>query len=225
MRLLIVEDDPGLSSMLRRAMSRRGWVVDVAENGQDARWAAAEGGYDAVVMDVTIPAPDGLEVLRGLRAAGCWTPVLLLTARDRLEHRVAGLDAGADDYLTKPFEIDELAARLRSLVRRAPAPRPTVLRRGDLELDPAARTVRRGGVDVVLSAKEFDLLADLLRHAGHARTRSQLLDAVWDSAYASEGAGSNVVDVYVRYLREKVDRPFGRRDITTVRGVGYRFDG
>ena len=222
MRLLIVEDDPGLSSMLRRAMRRAGWAVDLAENGTDALWAATEEDYDAVVMDVMVPAPDGLEVLRRLRAAQRWVPVLLLTARDRVEHRVAGLDAGADDYLTKPFEIDELAARLRAMVRRAPTPRPVLLSVGDLVLDPAARTVRRGAADVALSAKEFDLLAELVRHAGHARTRSQLLDAVWDSAYAAEGAGSNVVDVYVRYLREKVDRPFGRADIATVRGVGYR---
>ena len=222
MRLLIVEDDPGLSSMLRRAMRRVGWTVDLAENGTDALWAATEEDYDAVVMDVMVPAPDGLEVLRRLRAAQRWVPVLLLTARDRLEHRVAGLDAGADDYLTKPFEIEELAARLRAMVRRAPAPRPVLLTVGDLVVDPAGRTVRRAEVEVSLSAKEFDLLAELARHAGHARSRAQLLDAVWDSAYAAEGAGSNVVDVYVRYLREKVDRPFGREDIVTVRGVGYR---
>ncbi|HEX9994090.1 MAG TPA: response regulator transcription factor [Acidimicrobiales bacterium] len=219
MRLLVVEDEPKMADLLRRALGREGYAVDVAATGEEAIWLGTEHDYDAIVLDVMIPPPDGFEVCRRLRAAERWAPVLLLTARDAVPDRVTGLDAGADDYLPKPFAIPELYARLRALTRRRPQERPTVLRSGDLELDPATHAVTRAGVPIELSPKEFALLELFLRHPGEVLTRQQILDHVWDFAY--DGT-SNVVDVYVRYLRDKVDRPFGRTTIETVRGRGYR---
>ncbi|BEL04093.1 two-component system response regulator TcrA [Actinoplanes sichuanensis] len=221
MRILIAEDDPAMSAMLERAFRRAGYAVDTVGTGDDAVWAITETDFDAVVLDVMIPAPDGIEVCRRIRAADRWAPVLMLTARDGTDDKVRGLDAGADDYLTKPFVLDELMARVRALLRREPAQRPATLRVGDLELDPAARTVRRGGTAIPLSAKEFALLHELMRRAGETLSRTHLIEHVWDFAY---DGGSNVVDVYVRYLRDKVDRPFGRTTIQTMRGAGYRLD-
>jgi two-component system OmpR family response regulator len=217
-RVLVVEDEAKMASLVRRALERDGYAVDVAPNGQEALWLGTENEYDAVVLDVMIPAPDGFEVCRELRARGRWAPVLLLTARDSVDDRVIGLDAGADDYLPKPFSFAELAARLRALTRRGAPPRPSVLEVGDLTLDPASHRVRRGLVDIELSPKEFSLLELLLRHPDEVLTRSEILEHTWDYAY--DGT-SNIVDVYVRYLREKIDRPFDRRSIETVRGVGY----
>jgi len=171
------------------------------------------------VLDVMLPDLDGFEVLRRLRTREVWTPVLMLTARDAVADRVGGLDAGADDYLTKPFAFDELLARLRAVARRGVNERPTVLTAGDLRLDPAAHRAWRGETELDLSTREFALLELFLRHAGQALTRLQLLEGAWDMAFESR---SNVVDVYVRYLREKVDRPFDRESLETVRGVGYR---
>ncbi|HLZ36773.1 MAG TPA: response regulator transcription factor [Mycobacteriales bacterium] len=222
MRLLVVEDDPAMASVLTRALTREGYAVDAVGTGEEALWAVRETAYDAVVLDAMIPAPDGFEVCRRMRAERRWAPVLLLTARDAIADRVRGLDAGADDYVTKPFALAELSARLRALVRRHPGERPAVLRVGDLALDPARREVRRGDEVVDLSPKEFALLHELMRHPGEVVSRTHLLDHVWDVAY--DGT-SNIVDVYVRYLREKIDRPFGRSDIETVRGVGYRLRG
>ncbi len=219
MRLLVVEDDPALSSLLQRALARQGYAVVLAETGEDALWRVTEEHFDAVVLDVMIPAPDGVEVCRRMRLAGRWAPVLLLTARTGVPDRVTGLDAGADDYLAKPFALDELYARLRALTRRGPQERPVSLSCGDLVLDPVRREVRRGTVDLALTAKEFGLLEELLRHRGKVLTRTYLLEHVWDAAYDGD---SNVVDVYVRYLRNKIDRPFGRDTLRTVRGVGYR---
>ena len=219
MRLLVVEDDVGMASMLHRALVKQGYSVVMAATGQDALWNALENDFDAVVLDAMIPAPDGFEVCRQMRAAGRWAPVLLLTARDSVPDRVAGLDAGADDYLTKPFALAELHARLRSLTRRSPQERPVVLTVGDLTLDPVSHEVRRGGVRVGLSPKECALLEELMRHSGEALSRTHLLEHVWDFAFEGD---SNVVDVYVRYLRNKLDRPFGRATVETVRGVGYR---
>jgi two-component system OmpR family response regulator len=218
-RLLVVEDDDKMAGLIDRALVGEGYAVDVVGTGTDALWAASEVPYDAIVLDVMIPAPDGIEVCRQLRARECWLPILLLTARNAVEDKVRGLDAGADDYLPKPFAFAELFARLRALLRRDPAERPVSLVAGDLELDPARRRVTRGGVEIVLSAREFALLEHLMRHRGEVLTRSNILDHVWDFAF---GGTSNVVDVYVRYLREKVDRPFGRSAIETVRGAGYR---
>jgi len=166
-----------------------------------------------------LPQMDGFAVCRGLRDAGRWSPVLMLTARDAVADRVAGLDAGADDYLTKPFSVAEMLARIRALIRRGAVERPSVLRVGDLTLDPASKAVSRDGTTVELTAKEFALLEYLMRHAGEVLSRTRLIEHVWDFAYEGD---SNVVDVYVRYLRNKLDRPFGRDSIETVRGVGYR---
>jgi two-component system OmpR family response regulator len=168
-----------------------------------------------------LPDLDGFEVSRKLREAGRWSPVLMLTARDAVADRVAGLDAGADDYLTKPFSFAELLARLRALMRRGAGERPSVLRVGHLELDPARRTVSRDGTSIDLTAREFALLEYLMRHPGEVLTRTQLIEHVWDFAYEGD---SNVVDVYIRYLRNKVDRPFGSVSIRTVRGAGYRLE-
>jgi two-component system OmpR family response regulator len=217
--VLVVEDETKMASLLRRALEREGYAVDVAGTGEDALWLGTENNYDAIVLDVMLPPPDGFEVCRKLRARGRWAPVLLLTARDAVEDRVAGLDAGADDYLAKPFSFAELYARLRALTRRGARERPATLTVGDLVLDPAAHLVCRDGRPVDLSPKEFALLELFMRHPGEVLTRTQMLEHVWDFAYDGR---SNVVDVYVRYLREKVDRPFGRESIETVRGVGYR---
>jgi two-component system OmpR family response regulator len=221
MRVLVVEDDPAMSAMLARGLRREGYAVDTVATGTDAVWTIVENPFDVVVLDAMIPAPDGFEVCRQIRAAQRWVPVLMLTARDDTADKVRGLDAGADDYLTKPFAVDELLARIRALVRREPLQRPTELRAGDLVLDPAGRTVHRGGRPIALSAKEFALLHELMRRSGETLSRTYLIEHVWDFAY---DGGSNVVDVYVRYLRDKVDRPFGRDTIRTMRGAGYRLD-
>jgi two-component system OmpR family response regulator len=175
--------------------------------------------YDAIVLDVMLPDVDGFEVCRRLRASSCWAPVIMLTARDAVDDRVRGLDSGADDYLTKPFAISELLARLRAIGRRDTSERPIVLLVGDLSLDPARRVVARNGHEINLSPKEFALLDLLMRHPGEVLSRTEILEGVWDFAYAGT---SNVVDVYIRYLRDKIDRPFGTDTIETVRGVGYR---
>ncbi|HET8525703.1 MAG TPA: response regulator transcription factor [Actinomycetota bacterium] len=221
MRVLVVEDELKMAGLLKRALEEEGYAVDVAGRGEDALWFGTENPYDAIVLDVMLPDLDGFEVSRRLREAGRWSPVLMLTARDAVADRVAGLDAGADDYLTKPFSFAELLARLRALVRRGAAERPPVLRVGDLSLDPARRTVTRDGTSIDLTAREFALLEYLMRRAGEVLTRTQLIEHVWDFAYDGD---SNVVDVYIRYLRNKVDRPFGRDSIRTVRGAGYRLD-
>jgi two-component system OmpR family response regulator len=218
-RVLVVEDETKMAALIRRALEREGYAVDVANTGQDAVWLGTENDYDSVVLDVMIPAPDGFEVCRQLRAAGRWAPILLLTARDSVDDRVTGLDAGADDYLPKPFSFAELYARLRALTRRGSRERPSVLVVGDLVLDPAAHSVARAGKPIDVSPKEFALLELFMRHPGEVISRTQILEHVWDFAY--DGT-SNVVDVYVRYLREKVDRPFDRSSLETVRGVGYR---
>ncbi|MEA2303180.1 MAG: two-component system, OmpR family, response regulator [Solirubrobacteraceae bacterium] len=219
MRVLVVEDDPKLAGMLRRGLQGDGMAVDLADRGEDARWMAGATAYDAIVLDVMLPGVDGFTVCRTLRDDEVWSPVLMLTARDAVEDRVAGLDGGADDYLTKPFSFAELGARLRALARRGPVERPTVLSAGDLRLDPAARRVWRGDQELALSAKELALLEAFLRRKGDVLDRYQLLEQAWDQDYENR---SNVVDVFVRYLREKVDRPFGVESIETVRGAGYR---
>jgi two-component system OmpR family response regulator len=219
MRLLVVEDEPKLAALLRRGLIEEGHAADVAGSGEDALWRARSTEYDAIVLDLMLPGIDGLAVCRQLRADGIWSPVLMLTARDGLGDRIGGLDAGADDYLTKPFAFAELLARLRALARRGAPERPPVLTVGDLELDPATRGVRRGGDEIELSPKEFALLETFMRRPGRVLSRFELLEHAWDYEYENR---SNVIDVYVRYLREKIDRPFGRASLETVRGVGYR---
>jgi two-component system OmpR family response regulator len=208
-----------MAALVRRGLEEEGHAADVAAKGEDAVWMAEAHPYDAIVLDVMLPGLSGFETCRRLRNAGVWTPVLMLTARDTVEDRVSGLDAGADDYLTKPFSLAELLARLRALVRRGGVERPTELVVDDLRLDPAARRVWRGENEIALSPKEFALLETFMRRPGQVLTRLQLIEHAWDFAYENR---SNVVDVYVRYLREKVDRPFGRDSIETVRGAGYR---
>jgi two-component system OmpR family response regulator len=219
MRVLVVEDELKMASLLRRGLVEEGLAADVARTGDDALWMAGSVEYDAIVLDVMLPGMDGFEVCNRLRERGVWSPVLMLTARDAVEDRVSGLDAGADDYLTKPFSFAELLARLRALARRPPLERPAVLEAGDLRLDPATRHVWRGEEPIQLSPKEFALLETLMRRPGQVFSRFQLLEHCWDYAYENR---SNVVDVYIRYLREKIDRPFGRQSIETVRGAGYR---
>jgi two-component system, OmpR family, response regulator len=218
-RVLVVEDEIKMASLIRRGLREEGLVADVAVKGEDALWMAGATEYDVIVLDVMLPGLDGFETCRRLRADGVWAPVLMLTARDSVEDRVAGLDTGADDYLTKPFSFAELLARLRALGRRGHVEHPTVLRAGGLYLDPAARRAGRGHTEVDLSAKEFALLETFMRRPGRVLDRLQLLEHAWDYEYENR---SNVVDVYVRYLREKVDRPFGVESIETIRGAGYR---
>jgi two-component system, OmpR family, response regulator len=219
MRILVVEDEEKMAGLIRRGLREEGMAVDVAGRGEDALWMAGSTEFDAIVLDLMLPGIDGLETCRRLRDDGVWAPVLILTARDAVSDRVAGLDHGADDYLVKPFSFAELLARLRALVRRGAAERPAVLEVGDLRLDPATHRVTRGGTEISLSAKEFALLEVFMRHEGEAMSRFALLEHAWDYDYENR---SNVVDVYVRYLRQKVDRPFGTDSIETVRGVGYR---
>jgi two-component system, OmpR family, response regulator len=219
MRILVVEDEGKMAGLIRRGLQEEGMAVDVAERGEDALWMAGSTEFDAIILDLMLPGIDGLETCRRLRDDGVWAPVLMLTARDAVEDRVAGLDRGADDYLVKPFSFAELLARLRALARRGAGERPAVLEVGDLRLDPATHRVSRDGTEISLSAKEFALLEVFMRRPGEAMSRFKLLEHAWDYDYENR---SNVVDVYVRYLREKVDRPFGRQSIETVRGVGYR---
>jgi two-component system OmpR family response regulator len=219
MRVLIVEDKVKLAGQLWRALRGEGMTADVAVNGTDALWMAAATDYDAVVLDVMLPDIDGFETVRRLRAREQWVPVLMLTARGSLEDRVAGLDGGADDYMTKPFELEELTARLRALARRDPVDRPAVLQVGALRLDPASRRVWRDDHEIELADKPFALLETFMRRPGVALSRITLLESAWDHAYESR---SNVVDQHVRALRQRIDRPFGVKSIETVRGRGYR---
>jgi two-component system OmpR family response regulator len=218
-RLLVVEDELRMAALLKRGLEEDGYAVDIAVTGPDAVWQASEFDYDAVLLDLMLPGLDGVQVCRQLREAGRWMPVLMLTARDAIEDRVSGLDAGADDYLLKPFSFAELSARVRALIRRGAVERPTLLQVADLRLDPATRRAWRGEVELELSSKEFALLELFLRHPGQVLTRTRILEHVWDFAY--EGV-SNVVDQYVLYLRRKTDRPFGVDQLETVRGAGYR---
>ncbi len=218
MHVLLVEDEIKMARALRRGLEQEGHTVDQCHDGDDGLSKALEYDYDAVILDVMLPGTDGFSICRELRARERWAPVLLLTARDAVEDRIRGLDAGADDYLVKPFAFGELLARLRALVRRGPSERPAVLIVGDVILDPAAHTVTRAGSSVELSAREFGLLEFLMRHPGEVLSRGRILEQVWDYSFTGF---SNVVDVYVSYLRRKLERPFGRPLIRTVRGVGY----
>ena len=217
--MLVVEDEVRMAALLKRGLEEDGYAVDVASTGTDAIWQAGEFDYDAVLLDVMLPGADGFEVCRRLRDAGRWMPVLMLTARDAVEDRIHGLDAGADDYLPKPFSFGELSARVRALIRRGGGDRPTVLQVGDLRLDPASRRAWRGPDELELSSKEFALLELFLRRPGEVLTRTTILEHVWDFAY--DGV-SNIIDQYVSYLRRKIDRPYGVEQLETVRGAGYR---
>ncbi len=217
-----MEDEVKMAALLERGLREERYAVDMAATARDAEWLATENPYDVVVLDVMLPDGDGFDVLRRLRAGGCWAPVILVTARDGVTDRVAGLDGGADDYLTKPFSFDELLARLRALIRRGARERPTVLVAGPLVLDPATRRVAVGSSMLNLTSREHALLEYLMRHPGEVLSRTRIRQHVWDDHFDGD---SNVVDVYVRYLREKIDRRFGLELIETVRGAGYRIKG
>lgn len=208
-----------MAALIRRGLTEQGLTVDVAGDGEEAVALARATAYDVLVLDVVLPGIDGFETCRRLRVDGIWTPVLMLTARGALEDRVAGLDGGADDYLTKPFSFVELLARLRALARRGQAERPTVVEVGDLRLNPATREAWRGQTEIELSAKEFTLLEVFMRNPGHVLTRTQLLEQAWEYDFQHR---SNVIEVYIRYLRRKIDQPFGIKSLETVRGAGYR---
>jgi two-component system OmpR family response regulator len=219
MRLLVVEDDEKLAKALERGLAQEGYTVDVALAGDKALELAGVHDYDAVVLDVMLPEVDGFTVCEDLRHSDRYLPVLMLTARTEVNDRIDGLDAGADDYLVKPFDFGELTARLRAMIRRGPYERGSVLEVGDLRVEPATRVVTRGGREVELSPREFAVLEFLTRHAGQTVSRTQLLEHVW----AENINGSpNVVDVYVGYLRKKLEEPAGDQLIRTVRGVGFQ---
>jgi two-component system, OmpR family, response regulator len=219
MRVLIVEDEAKMAGLLRKGLRQEGIAADLAETGEDALWMAGSTEYDAIVLDLMLPGIDGFEVCRRLRDEGVISPVLMLTARDAVRDRVTGLDAGGDDYLTKPFSYAELLARLRALVRRSHGTRSPNLRVGELRMDPAKHRVWRGEEEIELSAKEFAVLEVFMRRPGEVLSRFQLLEHAWDYEYENR---SNIVDSYVRLLRKKIDRPFGTRSLQTVRGAGYR---
>jgi two-component system, OmpR family, response regulator len=219
MRVLIVEDELRMASLIRRGLIKEGLAADIAANGEDALWMVDSLTYDAIVLDVMLPGMSGFDTCRRLRNDGVWVPVLMLTARDSVDDRVAGLDSGADDYLVKPFAFAELLARLRALARRGELERPSVLEVGDLRLDPATRGVWRGSTEIQLTSKEFALLETFMRRPDHVLSRLHLLEHAWDFAYENR---SNIVDVYIRHLRSKIDKPFGRRSLETIRGAGYK---
>jgi DNA-binding response OmpR family regulator len=221
MRILVVEDDAPLASILVRTLREESYAVDHAPDGQEAEWLAFENPYDLVILDLMLPRKNGLEVLKTLRDGGVSTPVLILTARDTKEDVVKGLDKGADDYLTKPFNLEELLARVRALLRRQPTEAPTVIEAGPIRIDPSRKEVTRDGVHIQLTAKEYALLEYMARHAGTVLSRTQLSEHVWDMNFEPT---SNVVDVYVGYLRNKIDKPFGTPILKTVRGHGYMLD-
>jgi len=218
-RALLVEDEVRLAETVRRGLVAEGFVVDVIHNGPDGLFAAEVNVYDVVILDIMLPGLNGYDVCRGMRKGGIWTPVLMLTAKDGEFDQVDAFDLGADDYLTKPFSFSVLVARLRALIRRGAPERPTLLTAGDLTLDPATRTVRRGDREISLTPREFSLLHFLIRHRGDVVTKTEILQSVWDVHYDGD---DNVVEVYIGYLRRKIDQPFDRRAIQTVRGVGYR---
>ena len=219
MRVLIVDDERPLAETIRRGLTDEGFLVEMVHNGEDALWAATEKSFDAIVLDIMLPKGNGYHVLGELRRREVWTPVLMLTAKDGDYDQTDAFDLGADDYLTKPFSFIVLVARLRALIRRGGPERPVVLTSGDLTLDPARRRVERGGVEIVLTPREYGLLEYLIRHRGDIVTKTEILDGVWDPAFEGD---QNVVEVYIRYLRKKIDAPFGRHTIETVRGMGYR---
>jgi two-component system OmpR family response regulator len=217
--VLVVEDEVKMAALIRRGLTEQGLTADVAPSGEEALVMAGVTTYDAIVLDVILPGVDGFATCRRLREDGVWAPVLMLTARGAIEDRVAGLDGGADDYLTKPFSFAELLARLRALIRRGQSERPSIIEVGDLRLDPATRQVWRGDTEIALSAKEFAVLEAFMRRPGHVLSRLQLLEQAWEYDYEHR---SNVIEVYIRYLRRKIDQPFGVTSIETVRGAGYR---
>ncbi|OIJ98357.1 response regulator transcription factor [Streptomyces colonosanans] len=222
MRVLVIEDERGLAAAIARGLAEEGFVADVAYDGVDGLWSAVHESHDAIVLDLMLPRMSGYEVLKRLRAASVWTPVLILTAKDGEYDEADALDLGADDYLSKPFSYVVLVAHLRALLRRGAPARPAVLTAGDLDLDPARRRCHRGGQEITLTAREFTLLEFLLRHPDEVVSKTDILEHVWEENFDGD---TNIVEVYVGYVRRKIDAPFGRRTIETVRGAGYRLRG
>ena len=219
MKLLLVEDDTKIAAAVKRGLEAEGFTVEVAVDGEDGLWRATEGTFDLVILDIMLPGRNGYRICADMRAAGDWTPILMLTAKDGDLDEAEALDTGADDFLTKPFSFAVLVARVRALLRRAPDRTVVPAAVGDLRIDPARRRVWRGEQEISLTAREFDVLALLVRHAGEVFSKDQILAGVWDSDFEGD---PNIVEVYVRRLRRKVDEPFARRTIETVRGAGYR---
>ena len=219
MRVLLVEDEVGLADAIVRGLAAEGFDVEAVHDGLEGLWRAREHRYAAVILDIMLPGMNGYQICRTLRAEGVWTPILMLTAKDGEWDEAEALDTGADDFLSKPFSFVVLVARLRAILRRGAPPRPAILTVGDLALDPATRECQRGGVPIDLTAREFALLEHLLRHPDEIVGKVELLEDVWGH---ESDADPNVVEVYVGYLRKKVDHPFGRHSILTVRGAGYR---
>jgi DNA-binding response OmpR family regulator len=219
MRILVIDDEKNLALALKRGLQAEGASVDIALTGTDGLWMARENPYDALIVDIMLPGVNGFEICNRLRQEGNWTPILMLTAKDGELDEAEALDAGADDYLTKPFSYVVLQARLRALLRRGTRERPAVLAVGDLTVDPAAHRCHRGTSEIDLTPREFSILEYLMRHSDEVVSKRDVLEHVWD--YDFEG-DSNIVEVYIRYLRNKIDRPFGPHAIETVRGSGYR---
>jgi DNA-binding response OmpR family regulator len=218
MRVLVIEDETKVGSFIKRALEEESYAVDLCEDGAQGLDMALSGSYDLIMIDLMLPSLPGLEVLTRLRKEKIQTPVLILTAQSKVDQRVKGLDAGADDYLTKPFAIDELLARVRALLRRGPAESPGIFQIDDLVLNPATREVTRGGQRIDLTVKEYALLEYFMRHAGRVLTRPMISDHVWNQDFDTF---TNVIDVYVNYLRNKIDRGRARKLIHTIRGSGY----
>jgi two-component system OmpR family response regulator len=222
MRVLVIEDEPKLAGLMQSGLEEEGYAVDQTGSGVEAVWFATEQDYDVILLDLGLEDMDGIEVCRTLRDADVWSPIVVVTARDDIQDRVALLDVGADDYLAKPISFDELLARIRAVVRRGNPRRPAILSVNDLVLDPATKRVARDSVEIALTAKEFALLEYFLRNFDRVLHRRELIEHVWDFAFEGD---SRIVDVYVRYLRQKIDEPFGTDTIETVRGSGYRLRG
>ena len=221
MRILVVEDDLHVARAVKRGLEAEGFAVDVALNGDDGRWLASENPYDAMVFDLMVPGVNGDVLCAELRAAGNWTPILMLTAHDSIDNEAKALDTGADDFLAKPFSYVVLVARLRALLRRGQHARPVVLKVGDLKLDPATHRVWRGSEEVALTARQFSLLEFMMRRAGEVLSKAEILEHVWDFNFEGD---PNIVEVYVRQLRQRIDEPFGCHSLQTVRLAGYRLD-
>jgi two-component system, OmpR family, response regulator len=219
MRVLVVEDERTLAEGLRSGLEAEGFAVDIIHDGADGLHMAREHTYDAIVLDIMLPGLNGYRVCGALREAGVWTPILMLTAKDGEYDEAEALDTGADDYVVKPFSYVALVARLRALIRRGAAERPSVIEAGDLRFDPGSRRTWRGETEVRLTAREASLLEFLLRRSGQVVSKTEILDHVWDDRFDGD---PNIVEVYVRHLRNKLDRPFGRASIETLRGAGYR---
>ena len=222
MGVLVIEDEPKLAALIKVGLQEEGYAVDVTATGAEAIWFATEFEYDVVLLDLGLDDMDGIEVCRALREGSGWAPIIVVTARDAVDDRVALLDLGADDYLTKPISFDELLARMRAVIRRGRPPRPTMLSVGRLVLDPASKRVAKDDTELLLTGKEFALLEYLMRHPGRVLARRELIEHVWDFAFEGD---RRIVDVYVRYLRRKIDEPFGTGTIETIRGPGYRVRG